>query len=75
MFTYVYIKQPVNLTGCITLELTMHIQAYTPVGLEGFMPIANIYFFVSLFQFKKDNCSWAIVKARFAHQKKIKAEK
>ena len=33
----------------------MTIQAYTPVGLEWLMQNANIYFFVSIFRFKKDN--------------------
>ena len=54
----------------------MTIKAYTPVGLEWLMQNANIYFFLSIFRFKKDNCcAWAIVKARFGHQTKIKAEK
>ena len=35
--------------------LVMTIQAYTPVGLEWLMLNANIYFFVSIFEFKNNN--------------------
>ena len=47
----------------------MTIHAHAPVGLEW------LILFVSIFQFKKAKCcGWAIVKARFGHQKNIKAE-